>query len=316
MKKLLLKYISGDCSEGEKAIVLNWMESRPENLREYKILQKLNDIAIWNDFNAPVEESVPKPTTKNERKSRVVQFLKVAAIFLLGVLITRFVTYDRKVAEPISASQVMYVPAGQRAKITLEDGTKVWLNANTTLTFPNRFSLRQREVSLDGEAFFEVVSSKIRPFVVNTKNYNVKVWGTKFNLSAYSKSEIFETSLLEGAVEVLGKESNDGIVLKPNECVSSRGHSKMEVAPIEDMNHFLWKRGILYFDNLSFSEVVERLELYFDVEIEVKNQHVLSYHCTGKFRTKDGIEHILKVLQLRNKFEYTFDTNRTKITIE
>lgn len=316
MEKLLLKYLQGECNDEEKALVVKWLDSSPENLKEYLALRKLNDIAIWHDYVIPQTENQPKPTLTKQPGRRIVEFFKIAAVFLLGVFLTYWATNKPATIETASASQVMYVPAGQRAKIILEDGTKVWLNANTTLTFPNRFSADLREVKLDGEAFFEVVSSRTRPFFVNTQKYCVKVWGTKFNLSAYSKSDNFETSLIEGSVEILGKESTDNVVLKPNERVSNKAGGKMDVSHFEDMNQFLWKKGILYFDNLSFAELVERLELYFDVSIEVKNQHVLSYHCTGKFRTKDGVEHILHVLQLRNKFDYRFDTNRTKITIE
>lgn len=316
MEKLLLKYIQGGCNDEEKVLVIKWLDSKPENIKEYLALRKLNDIAIWSDDLNPQTENQPKPTQTKRSTWRPVELLKIAAVFLVGVFLTYWFTSQPQKTEPVSAMQVMYVPAGQRAKITLEDGTKVWLNANTTLTFPNRFSTDLREVKLDGEAFFEVVSSRARPFFVNTNKYCVKVWGTKFDLSAYSKSENFETSLIEGSVEVLGKESSDNVVLKPNERVSNKAGGKMEVSHFEDMNQFLWKKGILYVDDLSFSELVGRLELYFDVSIEVKNQHVFAYHCTGKFRMKDGVEHILKVLQLRNKFEYRFDENRTKITIE
>jgi ferric-dicitrate binding protein FerR (iron transport regulator) len=316
LEKLLLKYIQGDCNDEEKVIIVSWLDSNPENLKEYLALRKLIDLAIWhNEINLQPEYR-PKPTVAKKIRLRLIELSKIAAIFCAGVFLTYWLTYSPPKVEPTTAMQIMYVPPGQRAKITLEDGTKVWLNANTTLKFPNRFSADLREVKLDGEAFFEVVSSKARPFVVNTEKYCVKVWGTKFNLSAYSKSDDFETSLIEGSVEVLGKENSENVVLKPKERVANVIGGKMEVSHFEDMNQFLWKKGILYFDNLSFSELIERLELYFDVKIEVRNQHVLAYHCTGKFRTKDGVEHILKVLQLRNKFEYNFDTNRTKITIE
>ncbi len=316
MEKLLLKYIQGECNDEEKALVVEWLDTDPKNLKEYLALRKLNDIAIWHDYSNLQQETQPNSAQLTKTKSKLVELFKVAAIFLLGVFLTYWMINEPQKIEPVSAMQVMYVPAGQRAKITLEDGTKVWLNANTTLRFPNRFSKDVREVKLDGEAFFEVVSSRTRPFFVNTEKYSVKVWGTKFNLSAYSKSDNFETSLIEGSVEVLGKENSQTVVLKPKERVATENGGKMEVSHFEDMNQFLWKKGILYFDNLSFSELAQRLELYFDVQIEVKNQHVLSYHCTGKFRTKDGVEHILRVLQLRNKFDYRFDINRTKITIE
>jgi len=82
------------------------------------------------------------------------------------------------------------------------------------------------------------------------------------------------------------------------------------------LNHQLWKEGIISFQDESFTELVNKLQLYFDMKIEVKNDKILNYRCTGKFRTKDGVEHILKVLQLRNKFDYTIDEKTNTIIIE
>jgi ferric-dicitrate binding protein FerR (iron transport regulator) len=211
--------------------------------------------------------------------------------------------------------QTLYVPAGQRAEISLEDGTKVWLNANTKLIFPNQFSGETREVQLDGEGFFDVAPGKSKPFIVKSEKVDVKVWGTRFNLMAYSGSETFETSLLEGSVEVIKSNSSKGVMLHPNERISLV-KEQLVISPISNMNHFLWKEGIISFDNESFPELVDKLELYFDIKIQVKNEKILSYKCTGKFRTKDGIEHILKVLQLRNNFSYRIDEKLNKITIK
>lgn len=316
MEELLLKYIHGACTESEKELVVKWLDSDPDNLKEYLALRKLNDITIWQDFQDKQADKQLSEKKLPKRKSFVFEILKIAAVFILSLLVVKYYNSETKLPEPLVVSQTLHVPAGQRAEITLEDGTKVWLNANTTLIFPNRFSAKSREVKLDGEGFFEVTSSKSRPFIVNTDKYDVKVWGTKFNLKAYSKTGNFATSLIEGSVEVLGRENSKGVLLKPNQCASSLSKGEVKVAPIEDMNHFLWKDGIIYFDNLSFSEMVSKLELYFDISIEVRNKNILVYHCTGKFRTKDGIEHILEVLKLRNKFNYNIDYKQNKITIE
>jgi ferric-dicitrate binding protein FerR (iron transport regulator) len=211
--------------------------------------------------------------------------------------------------------QSLYVPAGQRAEITLEDGTKVWLNANTTLTFPNQFSGQNREVSINGEGYFDVVSNKLKPFIVKTDKYNVKVWGTKFNIMAYSGNENFETTLFEGSVEVLKSGVEKGILIRPDQRIFL-AKNKLTIAPITDLNHQLWKEGIISFQDESFTELVNKLQLYFDIKIEVRNDKILNYQCTGKFRTKDGVEHILKVLRLRNKFNYTTDEKTNTITIE
>jgi ferric-dicitrate binding protein FerR (iron transport regulator) len=92
--------------------------------------------------------------------------------------------------------------------------------------------------------------------------------------------------------------------------------NQLLVAPLSDMDHFLWREGIISFDDATFSELLDKLELYFDVKIEIKNKAVPGYRCTGKFRTKDGIDHILKVLQQRNEFKYTINEKRNLIIIE
>jgi len=232
----------------------------------------------------------------------------------VAIFVSRYLLPESPIQNPV-AMQTLHVPAGQRAEITLEDGTKVWLNAKTTLTFPNQFSGKTREVKLDGEGFFDVTHNKLKPFIVNTEKYNIKVWGTKFNLMAYSGKGIFETSLLEGSVEVLNTGSAKGVMIRPDERIFQKDN-QLIIAPIIHMNHFLWKDGIISFDDETFPEIVNKLELYFDLKIIVKNNKILNYHCTGKFRMKDGVEHILKVLQLSNKFSYKIDDKQNIIAIE
>ncbi|MCW0483968.1 FecR family protein [Gaoshiqia sediminis] len=316
MEELLLKYINGDCTDAEKVTVITWLDADPKNMKEYLALRKLNDIMIWqaDAAIAPQKKSNEKAAIRRGNRY-VIEALKIAAIFVVAFFVSHYFLPENMMSEGETAMQTLHVPAGQRAEITLGDGTKVWLNAKTTLTFPNQFSGDTREVQLDGEGFFEVTTDKSKPFIVTAGEYNVKVWGTKFNLMAYAGTEVFETSLLEGAVEVLKQGNSSGIMLKPDEQASLR-EDKIVVAPIRNMDHFVWREGILSFDNATFTELVNQLELYFDLTIEVKSRRALNYHCTGKFRTKDGVEHILKVLQLENKFSYTIDDKRNKITIE
>ncbi|NEW84464.1 MAG: DUF4974 domain-containing protein [Mariniphaga sp.] len=313
--QLLLKYIEGDATDHEKAEITNWLDSDPENMREFLAIRKLNDISIWQESHDV--QQVQKSDTKIIRWSwtRITaEALKIAAVLLVAVVGTRYV-YQKPIRIDPVVMQTLHVPAGQRAELTLTDGTKVWLNAKTTLTFPNQFSDQIREVQLDGEGYFDVTSNKSRPFIVKTRKYDVKVWGTEFNLMAYSGKGIFETSLLEGSVEVLKTGSAQGVLIQPEQRIFEE-NNQLVIAPIIHANHFLWKEGIISFDNESFPEMVRKLELYFDLMIEVKNDKILKYRCTGKFRTKDGVEHILKVLQLSNKFSFEIDEKQNVITIE
>ncbi len=315
MEELLLKYIQGDCTDQEKISIIEWLDANPENMKQYMALRKLNDFSIWQTSESQ-NRGVSQVGVNRKGLRRIFPvILKIAAVFIFALLVARIFFPGIIVGNHDVAMQTLYVPAGQRAEMTLSDGTKVWLNAKTTLIFPTCFKENRREVKLDGEGFFEVTADKKRPFIVNTKKYNIRVWGTKFNLTAYSDSKSFETSLLEGVVEVMPQNGTTGLMLKPNEQVSLK-NGKMVVSPINNPDYFLWKDGIISFDNISFIELINRLEFYFDVKIEIRNDQVLKSCYTGKFRMKDGIEHILRVLQLKSKFDYQIDNKLNKIIIE
>ena len=314
-KELLLRYLEGDCTDKEKADMAIWLDSDHENMREFLALRKLHDITIWQIAaeNKPVQANNKKPA-RRRWKPICTEVIKIAAVFIVTIVVSHYFL-PKSLTNNSVVMQTLHVPPGQRAEITLEDGTKVWLNAKTTLTFPNQFSGKTREVALNGEGFFEVTTNKAKPFIVKTEKYNVKVLGTKFNLMAYSEKGIFETSLFEGSVEVLKPESLKGSLIRPKERIFLKD-CQLIVAPIANTDQFLWKEGIISFDDETFPELVNRLELYFDLKIVVKNDKILKYRCTGKFRTKDGIEHILKVLQRSNDFIYTIDDKQNIIIIE
>ena len=115
--------------------------------------------------------------------------------------------------------------------------------------------------------------------------------------------------------ELLNPGGEKGEMINPNERIFlDNNHLKRGI--INNLNHFLWRDGMISFDNESFPEMVRKLELYFDLKIMVKNKSLLSYTCTGKFRTKDGVDHILKVLQLSNQFRFKIDDKLNIITID
>lgn len=314
MEKLLLKYIDGECTEEEKVKVAAWLDADPRHMKEYMTLRKLNDISIWQTDSASQVREKRKVRVIKLNKATMAEVLKVAAIFVIAFIAVRFFAPGDGYKDEL-VMQTLHVPAGQRAELTLQDGTKVWLNAKTTLTFPTQFSDEVREVKLDGEGFFEVARNEHTPFIVNAQQYDVKVLGTKFNLIAYSQDGGFETALLEGAVEVLEHSKTKGIILKPNEQAFLES-GKLTVSSIVNKDRFLWREGIISFDNTTFAELVHKLELYFDRDIEIKNPEILNYKYTGKFRMKDGMEHIIRVLQLRHAFSYQIDEERNKIIIE
>lgn len=308
MDELLMKYIKGETTPEEREKVVRWLDEDPEHLHQYHSLRKLYDISLWS----PIEESQQEEKQTRTLKPVWIEFLKVAAVILITFLGTK-AFFDWK-EDPVKM-QTVIVPAGQRAELLLADGTKVWLNSRSKLKFPDRFQKDARNVELDGEGYFEVTHQEEAPFTVHTSKYDVKVLGTEFNVKAYNSKNQFETSLLKGCVEVSDANKSQIVRLRPDEKVISDG-SQLIRSVILDKNYFRWKEGLLCLDDESIGGLIDKLELYYDVKIIVQQASLMKYHYSGKFRISDGVEHVLKVLQLKHKFTYTKDEEQNLIIIK
>lgn len=308
MDELLMKYIKGETTPEEREKVVRWLDEDPEHIHQYHSLRKLYDISLWS----PIEESQPEKKQTRTLKPVWIEFLKVAAVILITFLGTK-AFFDWK-EDPVKM-QTVIVPAGQRAELLLADGTKVWLNSRSKLKFPDRFQKDARNVELDGEGYFEVTHKEEAPFTVHTSRYDVKVLGTEFNVKAYNSKNQFETSLLKGSVEVSNMNKSQVVRLRPDEQVISDG-SQLIRSVILDKNYFRWKEGLLCLDDESIGGLIDKLELYYDVKIIVQQASLMKYHYSGKFRISDGVEHVLKVLQLKHKFTYTKDEEQNLIIIK
>ena len=310
--ELLQKYIAGNATEAEKQRVTEWIQENPENMREYMAQRKLHDMVLWR--TEPVAEENSRERKHFSLRGVCMEAAKIAAVLAIVLLGTHYWTGKHQVPED-KTWQSIYVPAGQRAELMLADGTKVWLNSRSTLTFPGSFKGNIRNVKLDGEGYFAVTKNVEQPFIVETNKCNVKVLGTEFNVMAYAADSVWETSLLEGAVEILVPGSNNsGMRLEPNMMASLKGN-RLVKGRIKEVDYFLWREGLLCFNDISVRDMIEKLKLYYGVDIVVNNTRILKNRYTGKFRTKDGVEHVLKVLRLNNKFTYTKDDETNVITI-
>lgn len=314
-QEVLNRYIAGDATPIEKEEVARWLDADKKNMKEFLAQRKLYDISIWQQEPAVIaKDKISTNKKQGTLRTISIELSKIAAIFIIAFTVTYAFLIDRDSSEAASM-QTIFVPPGQRAELTLTDGTKVWLNAKTTFTFPNKFMAGSREVKLDGEGYFDVTKDTEKPFIVKTEQYDIKVLGTEFNVTAYSGSSIFETSLLKGSVQVSSPMVNDIISLEPNtRTYLENGTLKKGI--IEHNTYFLWKEGLICFYDEPVDKMIEKLELYYDVKIIVQNKELLKNRYSGKFRTKDGVEHVLKVLQLNNKFTYIKDNDLNLITIK
>ena len=235
----------------------------------------------------------------------------------------------------VSAISQVTTKAGSRMRVQLPDGSSVWLNASSYLSYGQEFGRTIREVNLTGEAFFDVVKDASRPFIIHTKTIDVKVLGTRFNIKAYPDEATTETSLLKGSVEVTIKNrNNQKMNLKPNQKIVVTNNmivaGSEEKAPVAQALVFLqpltyyptdsaitetaWVNNILRFqENETFGEVALKMERWYGVTIHFADEEVAGYRIYGSF-TKETISQALEALHFGFKFNYKIEGNDITIT--
>lgn len=310
MEEVLIKYFSGELDRSEEVALFRQMKNDQQLRQEYIRLQ--NIYALTRLAPDPKQESEGKKgyitftkklqAKKHQKKIRFL--LQYAAISLLLITSTFFLSRALTLPSTSTAEMnTLYVPAGQRAQLTLQDGTQVWLNAQSTLTYPARFNRKRREVSVVGEAYFDVAENRKKPFIVTTQQLTMKVLGTEFNVYSYPESGYTRTSLVEGALLVSETGKNNKPVLLSPDQQATYCENVIKLEKLHNPEHLLWREGIYAFDNERLIDILSKLELYYDITIQVEDPEIFNVCYTGKFRQRDGIDEILHILQKIQSFK-------------
>lgn len=239
--------------------------------------------------------------------------LKYAAILIAVISVTYFY-YN------ISSNKnqiIVRTTFGEQRSIELADGSKVWLNASSTLSYNSE---TPRKLYLEGEGFFEVAKDKLHPFTVTTQDHiTVKALGTSFNVKSYDDSPITETKLLTGKVEVSSvKHFDNKVLMIPNDKVVFYKHSKELVKSIMDPNEFriAWKNGKIQFKNKTFKEIAMDLKAQFDIQINFENEAIANSKFTGSFDNTTPIDEIFEILKISRDFNYQINTETNEWIIK
>ena len=206
----------------------------------------------------------------------------------------------------------LVIPFGKKIKLVLSDGTKVWLNAGTRFAFPQEFAGKKREVYLDGEGYFEVAKNAKQPFIVSSRNMNVEVLGTKFNMSSYSSDDLCETVLLEGSVNVWNdnKFFKDKVQMVPNQKATLNATEKeIKVVPEPDVQKYIaWTDGLYRFDNESLEQVLTKLGRYYNITFSYDNDKIKSaLPISGKLDLQDSFDEVMRTLSKVAQIEYKIE---------
>lgn len=200
--------------------------------------------------------------------------------------------------------------------VRLPDGSEITLNHYSSLTYPERFRQANREVTLNGEAYFEVAKDAEHPFIVQAEAVKVQVLGTHFNVEAYRNDPEVRTTLLEGSVAVSDQSNSARIVLRPNESAIYNKEKKSLVreAAAHAPEEIAWRHGKFIFHNLPLQEIARQLSNSFGVDIRIGKEALRNYKLTASFTNGESLEQILTLLQQAGQFDYSRNNNQLTIT--
>lgn len=290
----------------------------------------------------------PVPVQRTGTIKRLLRYTAAAAS--LAAVVTGGIVYWKAAQKQREPKQnIVSTKNGSRSKIELPDGTQVWLNSGSQLTYNDAYGKELREIKLSGEAFFDVAKDAEHPFIIHANELDIKVLGTSFNVRAYPDDKRTEAALISGLIEVSFKgRPSDRLYLKPNEKISVMNgeilktdlnekaviaasstpsvrnteeplisYSKIAYkSPIDStILETAWVKNKFIFRNKSFEELAKDMERWYNVSFDCKDSSLLQKHFTGSFY-HETITEALDILKLSYPFQYKIDKNKSTITIE
>lgn len=311
LEKLLSKYKNGKCTEEEISLLQDLILAESDkhafpDLDDAKISDRAN--LIKNNIDSEIHRIEYHDSKRNSFALLLQRPSRVAASIILAFVLS-FVVYHNweflyNSTVPVT-TKTYTTEVGKQLKIALPDGSEVWLNSSSTLSYTNRFNQKTREVVLSGEAFFKV-EKDIKSFIVHSGNLDTKVLGTSFNVQAYSSSKTIDVALLTGKVWVDHKDEN--AVLKPGQFISlNKSNEKLGVVQNRRVTEMLsWKEGRLIFKNTPVTEVFQRLQGIYDLSFEIRGNALKPLTIYGTFDMNDQprplVEALCKILNAEFKF--------------
>lgn len=318
MENQFKKYLNGTCNPKEFSAVLASLAATENNGKvDRNIMEHWNDTLIHeveDKQNDALLDKIHHSIALEESKvaGRKINLyrnlLKAAAVLITGLVTSAIVFYYQSKTESVAALlQTITTPYGARTSFKLPDGSEVWLNSGSTITFPQQYG-EIRNVELKGQAFFKVIKDG-KPFVVKTGYGTIEVMGTSFDAKAYS-NEDFRTTLVEGSVKVVSNMKKEA-TLKPGQqsvITPSNGFS------FHDVNTNLttsWREGKLIFEKESFQNVARELERWYNVSIELQGEKLKRLGYTGTIEMETFSE-VLELINTTTPIKYVFD-KKTRI---
>jgi len=306
MQSIITKYLEGRSTKAEQTKLLMWLRKKENRLvfNSYSLAWK--NSLDENQFPAESEESWNTIQTALLQKSynrwqisrKANQFFRIAAIFFfvisLGSLTYFFTTQSKSLPEFYTS---IMAENGQISKVELPDGSQVWLNSGSKISYNNYFASNNRDISLSGEAYFQITKNEDIPLVVSSGDLRVKVLGTKFNVEAYPESHQINVVLESGKVELLNsKVESFSYKLKPGERATfDKNDRNLKIDNVNTSKFTSWKEGIINIYDQSLEELAVRLETRYNQKFEIA-EDVKDFHYTFTIEN-ESLDEIIKLME-------------------
>ncbi len=303
------RYFQGNLKDNEYKELVKLLNEKGNSQRlgelkkewESNPIEGLQTKVNWKRLSYKINTGKQDKEVKLKSLKKWLQVGSVAAILLLGVIVGSLIEWEQFPGKSLEKQELVFeTPRGDKSKIILPDGTEVWLNASSKLVY-NPSNRKERFVELEGEALFKVTSNKKIPFIVHTNECDVRVLGTTFNVMAYDDFGRKEITLLEGHVNIEGKNLNES--LKPGEAFILKDN-KYQIVEGNTTQASSWVENNFNFKKIPVSELVKRLENWYDVDIELVNNSVEDANFTGTFKNEETIWQVLDALKGYIELDY------------
>lgn len=324
---LIIRYLDGSATLEEKILLLRWLKSSDGNRNDFIDTRDLwlscnvavgneleVDIALEKMKNRILQEQVHKSSGRKVSYTLLYRGFRVAAILLLLLSIGYGLGfYKGDTSRKILVQKELITAKGSKGNFTLPDGTSVWLNSESKLTYPESFDGNKREVTLEGEAYFEVTKDKKKPFIVKTGEIDIEVLGTSFNVDNYASNEFVQTALLSGSVKISGNVMEKAVYLKPNDLfLYNKSEHKATVNKVKAPLYADWIKDRLTFDNDYLSDILISMEGRYNLTIECPAQFASNTRMSFTIR-QENIQEILEAMSYIAPIKYELKNGKAYI---
>ncbi len=305
-KKLFARYYWGIASEQERKEIIDSKESNEmlseqwDNYNEIKLVSPEPDHdKITRNINHRISNNIKRQKNRSTNSSFLLKFAAGILTLIASSVLIYFLVYSPTTIDSVAMIEKEN-PRGQRSELLLPDGSKVWLNAESKILYPEKFNHQNRIVMLQGEAYFDVTKSE-KPFIVKTDRIDIEVLGTEFNVMAYPNEKSITTTLVTGKVNVkrINPETKklQKAILTPNhQAIYDKNEDRFILDQVDVSTFTSWKQGKLIFDKAPIIDIVNALERWYDVEINLQKN--LSYqHYYTLTITDESFTDVMKLIK-------------------